>query len=87
MRETVGTVFFDIHRVIDSVWHRELIHKMIVTGINPSMIVLIQTYVSCRSFCNKFKTNFTYLGIRFNQKHTWKKHIDEIKVGFLAASK
>lgn len=57
-RMSTVAVFLDISNAFDTVWHGGLIYKMSVVGINPTLVRLIISYLSGRSFMVKFKYSF-----------------------------
>ena len=49
-KDTSVGVFLDIQRAFDTVWHEGLVAKLFKYNINPSLIRLIQSYITERSF-------------------------------------
>lgn len=50
LREETATIFLDVQKAFDKVWHSGLIFKFIATGITTQLINIIKSFLFNRSF-------------------------------------
>ncbi|GFV38527.1 RNA-directed DNA polymerase from mobile element jockey [Trichonephila clavipes] len=56
-----ATVFLDIQKAFDRVWHTDLLFKLITYKIPPPLILLLKSYISDRSFTVKIYRTFSQI--------------------------
>ncbi|GFW81460.1 probable RNA-directed DNA polymerase from transposon X-element [Trichonephila clavipes] len=59
--ECTAAVFLDIQKAFDRVWHTGLLFKLITYKIPPTLIYLLNSYISARSFTVKINRTFSQL--------------------------
>lgn len=54
-----GIVFLDVAKAFDTVWHEGLLYKLISAGVPISMVQLLKSFISERSFRAKINSSFS----------------------------
>lgn len=61
-KESTGLIFLDVEKAFDRVWHNGLIYKMIKLNFSPTIIKLINSFLTNRFFS-------VFISGKFSEKH------------------